>query len=148
MITSVTISCVLHALDSRLCSGCFQYYAVHTIQYTSIAAYRQCALYAVQCIVLCAHCSAPHFHATASCSLLAHCRQIELTGVDLKLNTRVSAEELLSKDSAHSFDQVVLATGVLPRQVSFPGSDHPKVVTYVDVLRRNVSENYTCHMFL
>jgi 2,4-dienoyl-CoA reductase (NADPH2) len=75
--------------------------------------------------------------------MLAHCRQIELTGVDLKLNTRVSAEELLSKDSTHSFDQVVLATGVLPRQVSFPGSDHPKVVTYVDVLRRNVSERYT-----
>jgi NADPH-dependent glutamate synthase beta subunit-like oxidoreductase len=68
------------------------------------------------------------------------CRQIELTGVDLKLNTRVSAEDLLSKDSTHSFDQVVLATGVLPRQVCFPGSDHPKVVTYVDVLRRNVSE--------
>ena len=36
------------------------------------------------------------------------------------------------------FDKVVLATGVSPRKVDFPGHDHKKVVTYVQVLRREV----------
>lgn len=30
---------------------------------------------------------------------------------------------------------VVLATGVLPRRVTIPGIEHPKVLSYVDVLR-------------
>jgi len=33
---------------------------------------------------------------------------------------------------------VVLATGVLPRKISLPGIDHPKVLSYVDVLKREV----------
>ena len=32
------------------------------------------------------------------------------------------------------FDEVVLATGIRPRKVAFPGSDHAKVVSYLDVL--------------
>lgn len=39
--------------------------------------------------------------------------------------------------AGQGFDGVVLATGVLPRQVSIPGIDHPKVLSYVDVLRHN-----------
>ncbi|RME97562.1 MAG: NADPH-dependent 2,4-dienoyl-CoA reductase [Bacteroidetes bacterium] len=57
-------------------------------------------------------------------------RQIELTGVRLHLNTRVSAGELLARD----YDEVILATGVSPRVIDLPGQDHPKVKTYVDVL--------------
>ncbi|WP_374339072.1 FAD-dependent oxidoreductase [Leeia sp.] len=49
--------------------------------------------------------------------------------VEVKLGQRASAEQLLD------FDEVVLATGILPRQISFPGSDHPKVLSYLDVLR-------------
>lgn len=54
-------------------------------------------------------------------------------GVDVRLGTRVSAEDLVQG----GFDAVVLATGVLPRNVKIPGSEHPKVLSYVDVLRRN-----------
>ncbi len=58
-------------------------------------------------------------------------RQIELTGVKLKLNQRVSAQEL----AADGFRQVVLATGVSPRTPEIEGIEHPKVVGYLDVLR-------------
>jgi 2,4-dienoyl-CoA reductase (NADPH2) len=58
-------------------------------------------------------------------------KQIELTGVELKLNTRVGADEL----AAGAFDEVVLATGVSPRTPAIEGVDHPKVLSYLDVLR-------------
>ena len=32
------------------------------------------------------------------------------------------------------FDEIVLASGVLPRVPSIPGLDHPKVLSYIDVL--------------
>ncbi|MAY14549.1 MAG: NADPH-dependent 2,4-dienoyl-CoA reductase [Oceanospirillaceae bacterium] len=58
-------------------------------------------------------------------------KQIELTGVKLNLNTRVTAEEL----KAAGFDEVVLATGIVPRTPPVPGIEHPKVMSYLDVLR-------------
>jgi len=36
------------------------------------------------------------------------------------------------------FDAVVVATGITPRRVDFPGADHPKVVSYLDVLQGRV----------
>lgn len=59
-------------------------------------------------------------------------RQIELTGVDLHAGREVTAEELLSG----GYDEVVIATGVVPRSLALPGIDHPKVLGYVDVLRK------------
>ncbi|GLY40914.1 NADPH-dependent 2,4-dienoyl-CoA reductase [Amycolatopsis sp. NBRC 101858] len=56
-------------------------------------------------------------------------RRVEVTGVKLHLGTRVTAAELTG------FDEVVLATGVTPRVPSLPGIDHPKVLSYVDVVR-------------
>ena len=58
-------------------------------------------------------------------------RQIELTGVKLALNHRVTAQELTAGGYAH----VVLATGVSPRTPDIEGINHPKVVGYLDVLR-------------
>jgi 2,4-dienoyl-CoA reductase (NADPH2) len=58
-------------------------------------------------------------------------RQIELTGVELRLNTRATADLLTQQD----FDEVVIATGVEPRRPSIDGADHPKVLGYLDVLR-------------
>ncbi|MGH8063280.1 MAG: FAD-dependent oxidoreductase [Pseudoxanthomonas sp.] len=58
--------------------------------------------------------------------------KLEETGVTLKLSTPVSADML--KD----FDEVVLATGITPRRVDFPGADHAKVLSYVDVLSGRV----------
>lgn len=57
-------------------------------------------------------------------------RQIELTGVKLQLNHRVSADELL----AGEFDDVVLATGVTPRTPEIKGIDHPMVIGYLDAI--------------
>lgn len=57
-------------------------------------------------------------------------RQIELTGVRLHLNTRATEEMLL----AGGYDEIILATGVTPRVIDLPGLDHPKVLSYVDVL--------------
>jgi 2,4-dienoyl-CoA reductase (NADPH2) len=58
-------------------------------------------------------------------------KQLQLTGVDVKLHTRVSAEDLVKG----GFDEVVLATGVAPRTPDIPGVNHPKVMNYLDVLR-------------
>jgi 2,4-dienoyl-CoA reductase (NADPH2) len=58
-------------------------------------------------------------------------KQISLTGVNLKLGHKVSAQALLDA----GFTQVVLATGVTPRTPDIEGIDHPKVRGYLDVLR-------------
>jgi len=58
-------------------------------------------------------------------------KQIELTGVNLQLNTRVSAADL---DNG-GFDEVILATGIVPRMPEIEGVDHPKVLNYLDVLK-------------
>ena len=62
-------------------------------------------------------------------------RQIELLGVNVHLNTRVSAEDLASK----KYDDVIVATGVTPRDPKIEGQDHPKVLDYIDVLRHRVA---------
>ena len=49
-------------------------------------------------------------------------------GVDVRLGTHVSATDLTD------FDEVVIATGVVPRTPEIPGVEHPKVLSYVDVL--------------
>lgn len=54
------------------------------------------------------------------------------TGVTLHLGARVGASEL----AAGGYDEVVLATGVVPRDPRIPGQDHPMVLSYVDVLLR------------
>ena len=49
-------------------------------------------------------------------------------GVDVRLGTRVAADDLVS------FDDVVLATGVAPRLPAIPGIDHPTVLTYAEAI--------------
>ncbi len=60
-------------------------------------------------------------------------RQIELLDIELRLNTRVGADQLASE----GFDDVLIATGVKPRTPAIEGIDHPKVLGYLDVLRDN-----------
>lgn len=57
-------------------------------------------------------------------------KQIEITGVNLQLNTRVTADEL----NNGGFDEVIIATGISPRIPAIEGIDHPKVVNYLDVI--------------
>lgn len=55
-------------------------------------------------------------------------RQLEITGVALKLNTRVTSDQLLD------FDEVVIATGVTPRVPDFEGVQHSKVMRYPEAI--------------
>jgi 2,4-dienoyl-CoA reductase (NADPH2) len=56
-------------------------------------------------------------------------RRLDLTGVRLHLGRRATVEDLTG------FDEIVLATGVVPRVPAIPGIDHQKVLSYVDVVR-------------
>jgi 2,4-dienoyl-CoA reductase (NADPH2) len=56
-------------------------------------------------------------------------KQIELHGVDLKLNTKVAANDL------RGFDEIILSCGVNPRDPKIPGQDNPMVLSYIDVLK-------------
>ncbi|MEJ2156070.1 MAG: NADPH-dependent 2,4-dienoyl-CoA reductase [Desulfobacteraceae bacterium] len=56
--------------------------------------------------------------------------QISLLGVELRLNSEAVAEQL----TGNRFDAVVVASGITPRQPEIPGIDHPKVLSYIDVL--------------
>ncbi|WP_027823940.1 NADPH-dependent 2,4-dienoyl-CoA reductase [Laribacter hongkongensis] len=56
-------------------------------------------------------------------------RQLELSGVTVRLGQRVGAEALAG------FDEIVLATGIVPRTPAINGIDHPMVLSYLDVLR-------------
>ncbi|MES2115191.1 MAG: NADPH-dependent 2,4-dienoyl-CoA reductase [Pseudomonadota bacterium] len=58
-------------------------------------------------------------------------KQIELRGVQVKLNTRATAQQL----KEGGYDEIVVATGVTPRLPDIEGVDHPKVMGYLDVLR-------------
>ncbi len=59
--------------------------------------------------------------------------QLKLHKVELKLNTTFDQDTAVSE----KFDEVIIATGVTPRKLSIPGIDHPKVLSYIDVLRNN-----------
>ena len=58
-------------------------------------------------------------------------RQIDLTGVKLKLGVRVTREQLI----AGGYDEVVVATGIKVRRPPIEGIDHPKVLSYIDLLQ-------------
>ena len=58
--------------------------------------------------------------------------ELKRSGVDLQLSTRVCIADI------EGFDEIVLATGVFPREIDIPGIDHPKVVGYIDVLESKV----------
>ncbi len=58
-------------------------------------------------------------------------RMLQLHAVKLELGTVQSVASL----SVAGFDEIVLATGIVPRSLALPGIDHPKVMSYLDVLR-------------
>ncbi|MFF5931432.1 FAD-dependent oxidoreductase [Streptomyces hydrogenans] len=55
--------------------------------------------------------------------------QLAEHGIDVRLGTHVSADDL------DGYDEVVVATGVTPRDPGIDGQDHPSVLSYLDVLR-------------
>jgi len=65
-------------------------------------------------------------------TLRYYTRRLEVLGVDVRLGTEATNEVLAG------FDEVVVATGVVPRVPEIEGIDHPKVATYADVLAGRV----------
>jgi 2,4-dienoyl-CoA reductase (NADPH2) len=55
-------------------------------------------------------------------------RMLEKHGVDVRLRTRATVDELAG------FDEVVLSTGVSPRMPDIPGIDHPMVLSYAEAI--------------
>jgi 2,4-dienoyl-CoA reductase (NADPH2) len=56
-------------------------------------------------------------------------RRLEVLGVDLRLGVQADVSTL------EGFDAAIVATGIVPRRPALDGIDHPKVLSYVDVLR-------------
>ena len=57
-------------------------------------------------------------------------RMIAKLGIELRLNTRATADSLANE----GFDEVIVATGIEPRTPPIPGIDHPRVVGYIDAI--------------
>ena len=56
-------------------------------------------------------------------------RMVEVANIDLRLGHRVTADDLTG------FDEIVIATGVTPRDPQIKGQDGPNVLSYINVLR-------------
>jgi 2,4-dienoyl-CoA reductase (NADPH2) len=61
-------------------------------------------------------------------TLRYYTRRLEVLGVDVRLGTEATAADLAT------YEDVVVATGVVGRVPDLAGIDHPKVVSYADVL--------------
>jgi len=62
-------------------------------------------------------------------------RMIDLHGITLRLNTWVTAQTFVDTP----YDEVVIATGISPRKPELEGIDHPKAVSYIDVITGRVT---------
>jgi len=58
-------------------------------------------------------------------------KQIEIHNVAVKLNNTVSLTDLKEAN----FDEIIIATGIKPREVNIEGINHEKVLSYIDVLK-------------
>lgn len=58
-------------------------------------------------------------------------KQLEIHKVTLNLNTKVDIDLLKESD----FDEIILATGIVPRKLAIEGISHQKVLSYIDVLK-------------
>ena len=65
-------------------------------------------------------------------TLRYYARRMEVLGVDVRLSTSATVEDLTG------YDEVVVSTGVVPRMPAFDGAEHAKVVSYADVLNGTV----------
>lgn len=57
-------------------------------------------------------------------------RQLQLLNVDVRLEQLAQANDLIK------FDEVIIATGVVPRAIHLAGADHRKVMSYIDALKQ------------
>ncbi len=65
-------------------------------------------------------------------------RQLEIQKVKVVLNKKITFEDMIHPTSKESiFDEVVIATGVVPRVPNFVGVDNPKVISYSDAINNS-----------
>ncbi|KAA0090475.1 NADPH-dependent 2,4-dienoyl-CoA reductase [Paraburkholderia sp. T12-10] len=57
--------------------------------------------------------------------------QLRKHGVEVRLGTRVDTTQL----TQGGYDEIIVATGIVPRRLSIPGIDGANVLSYVDVLQ-------------
>ena len=52
-----------------------------------------------------------------------------------KFNVNVQLGKRVSADDLKDFDEIAIATGIIPRNVNIEGANNPKVLSYIDVLK-------------
>jgi len=57
--------------------------------------------------------------------------ELEKYTVDVRLGKTIDADSLIND----GYEQVILATGIVPRDLGLEGASHPKVLSYLDVIR-------------
>ena len=72
-------------------------------------------------------------------TLRYYARQMEILGVNIKLEHRVSVDELNDSE----FDEVILATGIVPRTPDITGIENTRVLSYIDVINGKASVGNT-----
>lgn len=60
-------------------------------------------------------------------------RQLILKNVTVHLTKKAAAEQSVN------FDEIIIATGVLPKKIHIEGIDHASVVNYYDVLKHHIT---------
>lgn len=60
-------------------------------------------------------------------------QQLELHNVNVQLGQSINSEQLQQAN----YDEVIIATGIEPRTPDINGIDHPKVLSYLDVLKHH-----------
>ena len=58
-------------------------------------------------------------------------RSTKVLGIDLRLQTRADAAMLKNE----GFERIIISTGIKPRTPEIDGINHPKVVSYIDVIK-------------
>ncbi|MEO0909054.1 MAG: NADPH-dependent 2,4-dienoyl-CoA reductase [Pseudomonadota bacterium] len=67
-------------------------------------------------------------------SVEAFSKQLSKSDVRLMLECDVTAKSL----TEDGFDEIVIASGITPRQLEIPGNTHPKVVGYTEILNGDI----------
>jgi 2,4-dienoyl-CoA reductase (NADPH2) len=62
-------------------------------------------------------------------------KQLADAGVDVRTGQRIGADAL----GCENFDDVIVATGIVPRPLDIPGADDPRVVGYTSILDGSVT---------
>jgi len=66
-------------------------------------------------------------------------RMLEVHNVDVRLNTKATTDSLAEEN----YDEIIVSTGISPRVPEIEGIDHPKVVSYIDVITGKVEVGKT-----